>query len=172
MTKSSDRGNRPPNSFKWGSNRSRANGTGFDPLRSLRMLDRQHYLACLYLPGDIRLDVAALWAFDAEIQRIPGLVSEPMPGEIRIQWWRDVLRSGDASGSGPLATTLMEIISRHNLPVENLDTCLEARIFDLYQDPMPDQGSFEGYQGETSSIFFQMAALCAGAARDPRSARS
>ena len=126
-----------------------------EALQTLRTLDPERYIACLYLPAGAREDIAALWAFDAEIARIPTLVSEPMPGEIRIQWWRDLIKSGDNVDSGPLAAELMQVIETHNLPRETFDNYLQARIFDLYQDPMPDTGSFEGYLGETVSIFFQ-----------------
>ena len=134
-------------------------------LARLREFNRGRYLACLYLPGDIRSDVAALWAFDAEIARIPDIVSEPMPGEIRLQWWRDLIKSGDNAGSGPLARSLMSVINRHDLPHESFHAYLEARIFDLYQDPMPDAGTFEGYLGETVSVLFHNAALIVGANR-------
>ena len=132
-------------------------------LKTLKELDPERYLCVLYLPETYRDAVAALWAFDAEISRIPELVSEPMPGEIRLQWWRDLIRSGDNSGSGPLARALMDAISRHELPLETFQSYLDARIFDLYQDPMPDTGTFEGYLGETVSSLFHMAGICAGA---------
>ena len=65
---------------------------------------------CLYLPEDLRNAAITLYAFDAEISRIPSLVSEPMPGEIRLQWWRDLIVSGNVKGSGPLAEQLISII--------------------------------------------------------------
>src|SRR5690606_34179510 len=34
-----------------------------------------------------------------------------------------------------------------------------ARRFDLYDDPMPDVLSFEGYAGETASVLYQLAAM-------------
>ncbi|MGI9353222.1 MAG: phytoene/squalene synthase family protein [Rhizobiaceae bacterium] len=132
-------------------------------LKILKDLDPERYFCVLYLPENCREDVAALWAFDAEISRIPELVSEPMPGEIRLQWWRDLIKTGDNAGSGPLARALMDAISRHNLPREAFRSYLDARIFDLYHDPMPDMGTFEGYLGETVSSLFQLSALCIGA---------
>ncbi|MEM9279946.1 MAG: phytoene/squalene synthase family protein [Pseudomonadota bacterium] len=134
-------------------------------LKTLKTLDPERYLAVLYLPQEVRSDIASLWLFDAEISRIPDIVSEPTLGEIRLQWWRDLVKSGDNAGSGPLARSLVSVIDRHNLPREVFNACLDARAFDLYHDPMPDMGSFEGYLGETSSSLFQMAALCAGAER-------
>ncbi|MEO0327876.1 MAG: squalene/phytoene synthase family protein, partial [Pseudomonadota bacterium] len=53
----------------------------------------------------------------------------------------------------------------HNLPLETFQAYLDARIFDLYNDPMPDMGSFEGYLGETRAALYQMIAFVAGLTR-------
>ena len=39
------------------------------------------------------------------------------------------------------------------------DDYLEARIFDLYDDPMPTRADLEGYCGETASALIQLAAM-------------
>lgn len=132
-------------------------------LQLLKELDQEKYLATLYLPKSLRRDAVTLWAFNAEISRIPELVSEPALGEIRLQWWQDLIGSGESSDSGPLARELIGTISRNDLPSEKIQTYLEARIFDLYHDPMPDTGTFEGYLGETVSLWFHYVAVCGGA---------
>lgn len=127
-------------------------------LDTLRSIDREAYIATLFLAAEFRDDVATLWAFNAEIERIRMLVSEPVPGEIRLQWWRDVL-VGERAGEGaqhPLANALLAVIDKHQLQATAFDNLLEARIFDLYNDPMPDQATLEGYLGETRSVLFQM----------------
>jgi len=128
----------------------------------LKSSDPERYLASLYLREDIRHVAMTLYAFDTEISRIPDIVSEPMPGEIRIQWWRDLIKSDGNSGSGPLAEELLSVIQKKSLPRDVLDNYLEARIFDLYQDPMPDMNTYEGYLGETVSAFFHMLAMACG----------
>ena len=131
----------------------------------LKSIDPERYLVCLYLPQDIRSLAITLYVFDAEISRIPDLVSEPLPGEIRIQWWRDLIKLGGNAGSGPLAEALLLAISENALARDVLDNYLEARIFDLYQDPMPNLGTYEGYLGETVSSFLNMIALASGVER-------
>jgi phytoene synthase len=81
-----------------------------------------------------------------------------MPGEVRLQWWRDALESGDAGGN-PVAGALLETIARFGLPLAPFTSLLEARTFDLYNDPMPDRTAFEGYAGDTTSVLFQIAAI-------------
>lgn len=126
----------------------------------LREADRDRYLASLLVPDDKRPAVAALYAFNAEIARIRDVIHEPMPGEIRIQWWRDLIANmGSGAGGHPVASALLAAIDRYRLPRETFDTYLDARIFDLYDDPMPDRATFEGYAGETASALIQLTAL-------------
>jgi len=127
--------------------------------QTLKSLDPERYLCCLYLPEDLRHLAMTLYAFDAEVAKISDLVSEPMPGEIRIQWWRDLIKSDGNVGSGPLAETLLALIDEHKLQRDVFDNMLEARIFDLYQDGMPDLQTYEGYLGETVSSLLHMIAL-------------
>jgi len=138
------------------------NGTDFEYcLDFLRATDRDRYLACLLVPDDRRQAFAALYAFNAEIARIRETIHEPMPGEIRIQWWRDRIMNDDRAGAGghPVASTLLTTIEEYGLPRETFEAYLDARIFDLYDDPMPDRVAFEGYAGETASALIQLTAL-------------
>lgn len=134
-------------------------------VEALKAFDPERFLCCLYLPEEIRTLAITLYTFDSEIARIPDLVSEPMPGEIRVQWWRDLIKSGGNAGSGPLAEALLQQIKTHNLPIDVLDNLLEARIFDLYHDPMPDTETYEGYLGETQSALLNMIVQAGGAER-------
>jgi phytoene synthase len=132
-------------------------------LETVRAHDPDRYTATLYLPLPARNAAAAIHAFDAEIARIADRVSEPMPGEIRLQWWREVVESGRESGNHPVATALIDAVRTHDLPREPLFAAIEARTFDLYHDPMPDRTALEAYCGETGSVLLQLIALAAGA---------
>ncbi|WP_416066829.1 phytoene/squalene synthase family protein [Rhizobium sp. ZK1] len=130
-------------------------------LAMLRDTDRDRYLACLLSPEAKRGALAALYAFNAELARIRDLVHEPLPGEIRMQYWRDLLE-GNAHGSteaNPLAAALLTAVETHRLPRQTLVNMIEARIFDLYDDPMESRTSLEGYAGETASALIQLASL-------------
>lgn len=129
-------------------------------LDALRQGDRERYLAVLFAPEDKRPALAALYAFNLETARVRDLVSEPMPGEIRLQWWREVV-SGEREEEGrqnPVAAALLDVVDAHGLSRRALAGVTEARIFDLYDDPMPDRETLEGYLGETASALFQMSA--------------
>lgn len=122
----------------------------------LRERDPDRYIADLFAPEPARKHLVALHAFDTEIVGIRFQVSEPPPGEIRLQWWRDAISNGQ-SGGNPLAEALLETIAACALPSQAFEGMLTARIFDLYNDPMPTMAEFEGYAGETASLLFQFA---------------
>lgn len=127
----------------------------------LRDADRDRYLASLLLGGADREAVQALYAFNADVASIRDRAHQPAPGEIRLRWWIDAL-AGKGHGAvrqNPIAAALLDAISRYELPTAPFQRLLAARRFDLYDDPMPDVQSFEGYAGETTSILYQMAAM-------------
>jgi phytoene synthase len=143
-------------------------------LASLRDTDRDRYLACLLSPEEKRAPLAALYAFNAEIARVRDAVREPLPGEIRLQWWRDLLDGkarGDAGGN-PIAAALLDTVETYRLPRQTLTDMIDARIFDLYDDPIADRLAFEGYAGETASALIQLASLVLSPAEAARSAEA
>jgi len=135
--------------------------TDFDPVAELKRADYDRYLSLLYAPEDKRRPLATLYAFNAELASIRDRAREALPGEMRIQWWRDVLNAGtpDAAGGNPLATALVGVIEQYRLPLTAFDNMLDARVFDLYDDAMPSRGDLEGYLGETASALIQLAVL-------------
>ncbi len=135
----------------------------------LRQYDRDRWLACLFAPFDKRPHLHALYAFSLDVARIRDVVSDPRPGEIRYQWWRDALEGeprGDISAH-PVASAILDTIVRFRLPRVALTNLVDARTFDLYDDPMPGLRQLEGYCGETCSALFRLAGLILAGGRDP-----
>lgn len=127
----------------------------------VRQHDRDRFLTALFAPEKHRDALMALYAFDVEIRRVAGIVSDPMPGEIRLQWWSDALGAiehGSIEGH-PVAAALRATIDSYALPVQPLLDLIEAHRFDLYNDPMPSLTDLEGYAGETVSAILQLSAL-------------
>ena len=127
----------------------------------LRESDRDRYLSTLALPAAARDGVTSILAFNADVAGIRDRVSGPAPGEIRLQWWNDAL-TGEGHGAvrqNPLADALLTTLGRYALPPGTLQRLIGARRFDLYDDPMPDLESFEGYAGETASTLLQLTAM-------------
>jgi phytoene synthase len=131
----------------------------------LRTADRDRYLAALFAPAAHRGGLYALYAFNVEVGRVREAAREPMPGEIRLQWWREVIageRSGEASAN-PVAAALGDAIARYALPPSDLIDLIEARRFDLYDEPMATVADLEDYARRTSSAVIELAAHILGA---------
>ncbi|QCI68736.1 phytoene/squalene synthase family protein [Phreatobacter stygius] len=138
----------------------------------VRTADKDRWLASLFVPAPLRADLMALYAFNIEVAGVRERVSAPLPGEVRLQWWRDVFDGearGDVSGH-PVAAALAQVIARRHLPAKPLIDLIDARVFDLYDDAMPSVADLEGYCGETSSALMQLAALVLADGRDPGTA--
>lgn len=127
----------------------------------VREADRDRWLASLFAPADKRPHLHAIAAFTIEVSRIRELVSAPGPGEIRLQWWVDAIE-GEARGdvqAHPVADALIDTIHRFRLPRRALTDLIEARRFDLYDDPMPDVEALEAWCGHTASVPIRLASL-------------
>jgi phytoene synthase len=97
-----------------------------------------------------------------------------MPGEVRLQWWRDAIEGtarGDAAAN-PVAAALDDTVQRFELPRRALLDLIDARVFDLYDDPMPSTGDLDGYLGETSSALIRLASIILAGGRDPGGAEA
>jgi len=132
----------------------------------VREADKDRFLATLFAPAERRPFLFALYAFNVEISRAPERASESLAGEVRLQWWRDVLdgtRAAEASAN-PVASALLAAIAWHDLPAAMLVDLIDAREFDLYDDPMPSIAALESYARRTASTLFTLAARILGAA--------
>ncbi|MCF6344420.1 MAG: squalene/phytoene synthase family protein [Devosiaceae bacterium] len=129
--------------------------------KSLKLKDKERYYSTLILPKKHQQTVQVLYAFNAEISAISHMVKEPQMGEIRLTYWREILE-GKAHGNiekNPIASAIIAVLTKYNMPNLPLIRLVEARRFDLYNDKMPSMAQFEGYAGETSSILFQYSAM-------------
>jgi len=125
----------------------------------VRTGDKERFLSALFAPAERRGALFALYAFNLEIARIREVVRNPLAGEIRLEWWREVLRGEDRGGVGgnPVAAALRATILEHGLPEERLAEILHARSFDLGEEPMRAMGDLESYAEGTSSNLIGLA---------------
>lgn len=131
---------------------------------TVRRLDRDRYRAALFAPRPQRDHLLALFAFNIELSRIREEVSDATLGEIRLEWWREVLeraRSGEAVGH-PVADALALARRRCVLPGDMLADMIDARMSDLGATPMPDQTHLEDYLVRTAGAVFQLASYILG----------
>jgi phytoene synthase len=130
----------------------------------VRSQDFGRYASSLFVPAPQRRGLLALYAFNIEISRVYAQVSQPLPGEMRLQWWTDTLEGighGGVEGN-PVAAELMLAIRTWELPVERLSRLVDEHQFDLYNDPMPTMAALESYVNDTSAALFSLGAAIAG----------
>src|SRR5215471_15325556 len=130
----------------------------------VRAADKDRYLASLFAPATARPHLYALYAFASEIARVRDAAREPLPGEIRLQWWRDAL-AGEARGemaANPIAAALVDTIAQCGLSKERLIALVDAHGFDLYDEAMPSLADFDAYAEPTVGTLFAFAAQILG----------
>src|SRR5579864_3974017 len=83
----------------------------------VRRHDRDRYQTALFAPADRREALFALYAFNYEIARVREIVTQPMLGQIRLQWWREIVAAAYEDGpprphevAGPLAAVIGDVM--------------------------------------------------------------
>jgi len=127
----------------------------------VRTADRDRFIASLFAPAERRGALHALYAFAAEVARVREVAHTALPGEIRLQWWSDVVngeRDGEANAN-PVAAALLATMERYHLGRNVLLDLIEARRFDLYEDTMRTLDDVEAYLRRISSSLISLAVL-------------
>ncbi|WP_237480962.1 squalene/phytoene synthase family protein [Lichenibacterium dinghuense] len=137
----------------------------------LRSDDPDAWLAALLAPAAARPHLLALAAFTLEVRRVRHRVKQAIAGEIRLQWWQDVVDGGRAAEAAahPVAAALIDTVERAALPRAPFGDMLDAYRMDLYDEPPADLASLERRLAATHGIPIHLAvrALGGGAAADP-----
>ena len=137
---------------------------------NLKAVDPDRYRSALFADKASRDRLMTLYAFHAELAKVPELVSEPMLGEIRYQWWRDCVEEiygGSAVRKHEVATPLSTMLRESEMPRFWVDRLIDGRARDLDPQPFGDIAAAKAYCAQTSGVLMQMAVhLLGGAAND------
>ncbi len=151
-----------------GSSRSEAAESVLPLAALLRRYDRDRFQTALFAPAERREALLALYAFNYEIARVRETVSEPMLGQIRLQWWREVVAAAFA-GEPPrhhlVAVPLTAAIHGCGLTRAHFDRLIDTRERDLIDEPPADLAALEDYAEGTSSPLVQLALEVLGVRR-------
>lgn len=126
----------------------------------MRRYDPDRFLTALYAPADRRDELLTLYAFNMEVAKIREAVSEPMLGEIRLQWWREAIEEAYAGGTvrnHAVASPLASVIRKHGVARGHFDRIIDARVFDLDEAPPETMTRLLAYAEDTSSELVQAA---------------
>lgn len=131
----------------------------------VRRVDFDRYLAALFAPAEARERLFALYAFNHEIARVRETVSEPMIGQIRLQWWREAL-DGIYAGSRrkhAVAEALAAAVAAAPAARADFEALIDAREFDLAGRAPATLAELEAYCDGTSGRLLRLAAALLGA---------
>jgi len=136
-----------------------AAAAGLSPRAALvRRHDRDRYQTALFAPADRREALFALFAFNYEIARVREIVTQPMLGQIRLQWWREIVDAAYA-GAPPrqheIAEPLAAAIGDHRLTRAHFDRMIDTRERDLADEPPATLAALEDYaEGTAATLLY------------------
>jgi NADH dehydrogenase [ubiquinone] 1 alpha subcomplex assembly factor 6 len=150
--------------------RRSADANRLSPVAALvRRHDHDRFQTALFAPAMHRDALFALYAFNYEIARVREIVTQPMLGQIRLQWWRESIAAAFDGGVvrrhlvvEPLTAAIREL----RLSRQHFDKLIDAREADLQDDPPTDLAALEDYAEATSARLIYLALEILGS-REP-----
>jgi phytoene synthase len=125
----------------------------------VRRYDHDRFLTVIFAPAADREPLFALYAFNLEIAKTREVVTEPLIGQMRLQWWRDALDrlyDGQPLAHG-VAQPLGEAIGRTRPDRAAFDRLIDAREADLDDAPVADLAALEAYAAATGGALTELA---------------
>lgn len=135
----------------------------------LREEDRDRFLATLFAPAAARPALHALYGFDLETARVARRVRDPLAGEVRLQWWQDVVAGGrrDEAAANPVARALCATLARYAIAPALAQGLIERRCAQLYRQPVLHEPDYERGNAETHGAILAAAMQCLDDGRAP-----
>ena len=126
----------------------------------MRRHDRDRFQTALFAPAARREALFALYAFNYEIARVCETVTQPMLGQIRLQWWRDNIAAAFEGGPvrrHPVVEALTAVIRTLALSRAHFDRMIDARASDLANEPPASLAALEDYAEASSAQLIYLA---------------
>ncbi len=136
----------------------------------VRHHDRDRYQTVLFAPAARREALFALYAFNFQIARVRESVTQPMLGQIRLQWWRENVAAAFEGGPvrhHPVVEALTGLIRELPMTRDHFDRLVDAREADLAEEPPASLPALEDYAEATSATLIYLALEVLGV-HDPR----
>ena len=121
-----------------------------------RQHDRDRFLCSLFAPKEMREGLFAILAFNIEVSKTREMVHDELLGQIRLQWWRDVIELLYDNSSGKkinhlVASELAVAIEKFKLSRTLFDQLIDSRSRDLFDSPFNDETELNEYIYGTSA---------------------
>ncbi len=138
----------------------------------VRRVDPDRWLASRFIADPkARADVIALYAYNYELARVAGGVSNALMGEIRLTWWREAMDEV-AAGQPPRKHPTAEAVVAAGYPLAALAEMAEARMADLDAAPFEDEAQTLAYIDATAGAVMMLTAWRLDPKSDPHAVKS
>ena len=126
----------------------------------VKKADPDRVRAAYFAEEKARQRLMLLYAFHLELAKVPELVSEPMIGQIRYQWWREAIAEiyeTDSVRKHEITTPLRQLFMEYEIPRFWVDQLIDGRERDI--DPRPFENLSEAleYSANTSGVLMKIA---------------
>ncbi len=137
--------------------------------RHVRRVAPERWLASrLIADPAARREVLALYVLDDELAKVVRSVSQPMLGEIRLQWWREAMDRTARGGRAehPVVEALASALVVGRLSAEALDPLIDAHARELEPEPFTDEAALVAWlDGRFGGVMAAAARLLSPEAR-------
>ncbi len=119
-----------------------------------RQYDSDRFFSALFAAAEVREKLFTLMAFNQEIAKIRSIVSEPILGQMRLQWWRETIEGMQAGKPAPaheVGAPLGKLLKAEPQLAEHLFALLDARERDLDDTPFAGVDELAAYARATSA---------------------
>jgi phytoene synthase len=120
--------------------------------------DYDRWLTTLFAPASIRETLYALIAFNIELSRIRETVTEPLLGDIRLQWWREALTGLETHT--PKTHPVIEALDFANrqkpIDFKLMQAMVDMRAKDLDPTPLSSDADFIAYADGTGGALHRL----------------
>jgi phytoene/squalene synthetase len=130
----------------------------------LRDHDPERYVTSLFAADEDRAALHALYAFNLELARIATMVTEPLLGQVRLQWWREAIE-GIYEGTPrhhEVVLALASAIRDRDLPRATFETMISGREIELEAEPPETMADLEAYLRATAGELVAVSLRAAG----------
>jgi len=133
-------------------------------IADLRARDPDRLYTALFAKDAVRARLIGLYAFNLEVASTREKVSEPMLGQIRLQWWRDALDEIAACRprKHPVVLNLSKWIGNSSQAIDIAKTMIDAREADLEEQPFRTLDQLVTYADATSGNLLHLGLLASG----------
>lgn len=140
---------------------------------TVRRQDNDRYLTALFAPPAEREALFALYAFNHEIAKTREVVSEPLLGQIRLQWWRDAVTElyEGSPRRHEVIQPLAVAVADHGLERACFERLIDARERDLDDEPPASLAGLADYAEATGAPLVRLALQVLGAAEAAEAGR-